>query len=148
MVMTDYFGLPDPALDRRRVDTSRVGRENAYQCDICHGYTVTIDREPGSTPMYIGCRADGTERGCTGRSVSFGYPNGPRPPHIPAPAWEWVRPTVDDLRDLDLETLAHVDNGGLLLRKISGDAGRAAEGERVRLDPAGEAPDARSNDIT
>lgn len=67
----------------------RVGRENVYVCDKCHGHIVTVDRDPGVTPMFLGCRA--TE-GCDGQMVSSGYPDPSKKPASIGPAtWEWYR---------------------------------------------------------
>lgn len=101
---------------------SFLGRTNAYVCDQCGRYTVTIDRDEGVTPMFLACRATPE---CTGRAVSLGYPEGTVPDHIGAPAFEWYRPAERELRDLDAATFEHVARGGLLLRPISGDSGGA-----------------------
>ena len=105
-------------------DASRVGRENVYTCETCGGYTVTVDRDAGVTPMFLACRASGALDidTCAGIAVSAGYPNVARPPYIPPPAWEWYRPTTRETHGLDAETFAHVRQGGLLLRKIGATA--------------------------
>lgn len=95
------------------------GRENAYLCDVCGGYTSTIDVDDGVTPMLIACRASGNEGECSGTAHSLMYPSGPRPDRVPAPAWEWYAPDTIELMNVDQETFQHCRKGGLLLRKIA-----------------------------
>lgn len=95
----------------------RPNMVNSYRCDTCSRYTVTIDRHKGVTPMFLGCRADGTETGCDGRAVSMCYPKGPRPSWA-VPAWEWYKPDADELRRMDPAMRDHIQRGGLALRKI------------------------------
>lgn len=95
------------------------GRENVYTCQICGGFTVTVDRDHGVTPMFLDCRASA---GCKGMAVSSGYPPGPRPPHIPAPAWEWYRPSPKETAKLERKQpgmAEHVRKGGLAIRRIA-----------------------------
>lgn len=94
---------------------SLVGRENAYLCSSCHCYTATIDVDDGVTPMFLRCRAT---IGCRGTAASLMYPPGARPRHLPAPAWEWYRPSrgAQGLTPAERE---HVEQGGLLLRPRS-----------------------------
>lgn len=94
---------------------SLVGRENAYRCDDCGKFTTTIDVDEGVTPMFLGCRAT---PGCKGRAVSSCYPEGPRPAHIPPPAFEWYRPTPKQARRMGREMADHVARGGLALRPV------------------------------
>ena len=114
-----------------------VERENVYTCQKCGGYTVTVDVEEGVTPFMIICRAkpkvgamdkilrDGgiiirkrhkDEFECDGEAHSAFYPKGPRPMHIPAPAWEWYKPIGDAYKKLSVAMKEHVDQGGLDLR--------------------------------
>jgi hypothetical protein len=90
---------------------------NAYRCDDCGGNTVTLDVDEGVTPMFLGCRADGTETGCGGRAVSMGYPKGPAPSWA-VPAWEWYKPGPVELRGMSPEMRDHCQRGGLALRRI------------------------------
>ncbi len=103
------------------------GRENVYVCRKCGGHTVTIDRDEGTTPFMITCRAGDiiTEDGlripgsCNGDAHSSFYPPGPRPPHIEPPKWEWYKPDGLEIRDItELNTLQHIALGGLLIRPI------------------------------
>lgn len=94
-----------------------MNRENVYTCAKCKGYTVTVDLDEGVTPMFLDCRASGREGDCGGVAVSAMYPKGPRPAHIPAPAWEWFKPTGADYERLSPAMKERVDQGGLDLRK-------------------------------
>mgnify|MGYP005831713865 CR=1 FL=1 len=93
---------------------SLKGRENVYTCQKCGGYTVTVDADEGTTPFMIGCRAKGIGV-CDGTAYSAFYPEGPRPKHIPAPAWKWVRPTGEAYEKLSPAMKEYVDMGGLEL---------------------------------
>lgn len=93
---------------------SLVGRENVYTCQKCGGFTVTVDVDDGVTPMFMGCRA---KKNCDGYAGSAMYPPGPRPQHVPAPAWEWYRPAPEALSGLTVSERDHVEGGGLLLRR-------------------------------
>lgn len=94
---------------------------NAYRCDKCGGNTVTLDVDEGVTPMFLGCRADGTETGCDGRAVSMGYPKGPAPAWA-VPQWEWYKPAPIEMRGMSPEMRDHIQRGGLALRRIGGAA--------------------------
>lgn len=111
------------------------GKRNAYYCDVCRGYVVTIDRDAGVTPMFLACRVKGDPRDpandCKGRSRSMMYPPEPWPEEdgygtpIPTePTWEWYMPDEDECKRLkgeDLGAWEHVEKGGLLLRPIAVD---------------------------
>lgn len=114
-----------------------VGEKNAYFCDDCHGYIVTVDRDEGVTPMFLACRVKGEptdpENDCEGTSRSMMYPGEPWPEEdglghpIPTePTWEWYTPEAEEILTLDVESVDHVRKGGLLLRQIKkeGHAGR------------------------
>lgn len=105
---------------------SLIGRENVYTCQECKGYTVTIDVDAGVTPFLLKCRAKGDGM-CDGMAVSSFYPKGPRPDHIPAPAWEWYRPAGKDYENLSSEMKKHIDKGGLYIRSRVPAPGRQGE---------------------
>lgn len=93
----------------------RVGRENVYSCETCGGHIVTVDRDPGVTPMFLGCRATD---GCTGRMHSNGYPDpATKPAHIGPATWEWFRPA--STKGMSAGMRQHVEQGGLELREIA-----------------------------
>jgi hypothetical protein len=108
-------------------------KKNAYYCEECRGYIVTIDRDEGVTPMFLACRVKGdpadASNDCKGTSRSMMYPPEPWPEKdgfgkaIPTePTWEWYAPDSDErkrLRRHDPGTFDHVDRGGLLLRPVS-----------------------------
>jgi hypothetical protein len=101
---------------RERQRRERAGHHgvNSYKCPECGKVTVTIDVDPGVTPMLLGCRRT---PGCRGLAVSSGYP-ATEPPaslleHLD---WEWALPTAGEYAELDTAMMAYVDNGGLALR--------------------------------
>jgi hypothetical protein len=99
--------------------TAAPDRINVWTCPKCGGYTVCIDIHEGVTPFMLRCRASGREGDCDGMATSAFYPKGPRPPHIPPPAWEWFRPVGSEYRKLSAAMREHVDKGGLDIRKIA-----------------------------
>lgn len=110
--MTKFLMQDD---DWSRQAQERVGRENCYVCDKCLEHIVTVDRDPGVTPMFLSCRA--TE-GCDGQMVSSMYPDPSKKPASIGPAtWEWYRP--DFTQHYDREMKDHINRGGLILRRIS-----------------------------
>lgn len=83
-----------------------TGRRNAYECEECGSYIVTVDREPGVTPFMVSC----------GNCGAFAKSKFYRVQSYLEPTHEWYRPeTLDDLKDWERQ---HVENGGLLLRAI------------------------------
>lgn len=92
------------------------GKKNAYRCNTCGQYIITIDVDEGVTPFAIGCRA--TE-GCDGFMYSGFY----RAPQYLVPSWEWHKPTTLD--GLDPATREHVEKGGLILRMREFDHGQS-----------------------
>lgn len=115
-----------------------AGEKNAYWCPACRGYIVTIDRDEGTTPMFLACRVKGEpgpDNPCDGIMRSMIYPEEPWGAttgyghEIPTePTWEWYAPTGVELKRLqkkarqrggaDADTLDYVQRGGLLLRRI------------------------------
>lgn len=89
-----------------------TNRRNTYVCDKNGHSVVTIDRDPGVTPMFILCPH------CSGRGVSKFYNGG-----IPGvdPSHEWYRPTLKQCLKMCNKNeglLDHVLKGGLVLREI------------------------------
>jgi hypothetical protein len=116
-------------------------KKNAYFCDTCLHYIVTIDVDEGVTPMFLACRYLGEptdpRNTCKGQSHSMMYPDEPWPTHDPAgrpipttPTWEWYKPDRAEMKRLLKKarqgstsaagTVDHVDKGGLLLRPAQG----------------------------
>lgn len=105
-------------------------RKNAYYCDQCKGYVVTLDVDDGVTPMFLACRVKGDPtdpaNACKGTSRSMMYPDEPWPekdgwgqPIPTEPGWEWYAPDADEVAKLDENTAEHVSKGGLLLRRAA-----------------------------
>jgi hypothetical protein len=102
-----------------------AGGKNAYFCEACHRYIVTVNLVQGTTPMFLSCRA--TE-GCTGRMTSCMYPPHPWPEEdgfgnkIPKEVThEWYIPVSSEFNKLTREGQEHVQKGGLLLRQVASD---------------------------
>ena len=80
---------------------------NQYTCSTCGGTITTIDRNVGTTPMMLVCRA--TE-GCYGSMHSHMY----TVDQNLTPDHEWYKPAKlpkGEMRE-------HVQMGGLLIRRI------------------------------
>lgn len=96
------------------------GRFNVYTCPDGH-QTVTLDVDDGVTPMFLGCRHDGTETACNLMAESACYPDGPMPESLREAyeefGWEWYRPSMKWARRQGPEMLDHVERGGLVLRR-------------------------------
>lgn len=101
-------------------DMSETPRINRYDCQKCGRHIITIDRDYGVTPFMLLCLA--TE-GCKGCMYSRFYrdPRG-------VPMFEWYSPDIAERAVLDAGTMAHVEQGGLLIRPI---AGRATAGQSL-----------------
>lgn len=102
------------------------GAKNAYHCEVCLQYIVTVNLAEGVTPMFLSCRATD---GCKGRMTSCMYPPEPWPKKdgfdvaIPQePTHVWYRPVSPEYDDLNRETKIHVRKGGLLLRPVKASA--------------------------
>jgi hypothetical protein len=104
-------------------DHRERARKNAYWCEDCRGYVVTLDVDKGVTPMFLACRVKGEPddpaNDCKGTMRSMMYPAPPWPKHdgfgseIPTePTWEWYE---------------HVRKGGLLLRRAASDESEAPD---------------------
>lgn len=113
---------------------STEGKKNAYFCESCQGYVITIDRDEGVTPMFLACRVKGDPKDaandCDGRMTSTMYPDEPWPPEdgygnaIPTePTWEWYKPDAEETAKLEPGTREHVERGGLMLRQIEVSSG-------------------------
>lgn len=88
---------------------------NIYSCPECGQETVTIDRDEGTTPMFLKCRAT---PGCMGRAVSRFYPKF-APGEAPEPVWEWYKPNAEEATKQGPAMLHHAMMGGLFLRPIA-----------------------------
>lgn len=112
--------------------------KNAYYCEACKGYIVTINKDDGVTPFMIGCRVlgepDDPANTCKGMMKSMFYPKEPWPEkdgfgnEIPTePTHEWYKPTSGELNQMGLTMeshrfaafVEHVNKGGLDIRKVA-----------------------------
>jgi hypothetical protein len=94
-----------------KIANTFAGRYNAYTCEKCGKAYLTLDVDPGTTPMFMACYA--TE-GCDGEAVSAGYPEGEPPAHLGDPIIHWVRPTERQFEKLSGSLKQHVVRGGLI----------------------------------
>lgn len=85
-----------------------IYQKNVYTCEQCGGQIVTIDRDEGTTPFMLKCRAT---PGCEGSMTSSLY----RCRQDVIPTHEWYKPHKLP-RDVGMRQ--HVQLGGLLLGKI------------------------------
>lgn len=84
------------------------GQINQYHCNVCGKKITTIDRDDGTTPMFLSCYHTGMV--CAGTMRSSFY----QVDQTLVPNYEWVKPTEKvpkHFRD-------YVKRGGLMLRKI------------------------------
>lgn len=81
---------------------------NQYTCQTCGGIITTVDRDEGTTPFMLNCRAT---PGCSGTMRSAMY----QVDQSLSPTFEWYKPT-GKIRNRDLRE--HVQMGGLLIRPI------------------------------
>lgn len=96
-----------------KIQNSFAGRYNAYLCGTCDSGYVTLDVDPGVTPMFGPCFAT---QGCDGVARSAGYPDGDPPEDLGRPIVHWVRPTEEELKSLSPSLQQHVAQGGLIRR--------------------------------
>ena len=94
--------------------------ENEYICPKCRKMSRTVNRDNGTTPFMLLCKAT---PGCDGHSQSNFY----RKTSNDTPKWEWIAPTPEEFEQWIRDEVAeeyrdglqdHVRNGGMLLRKL------------------------------
>lgn len=86
-----------------------AGLINIYVCRECGGHTITKNRDEGTTPFMIGCRA--TE-GCKGAAESSFY----RVSQKLEPMILWIKPTP---AELDAYLMEHGDKGPHVAAEIT-----------------------------
>lgn len=91
--------------------TGMKGKKNRYICTCCNCTIVTVDIDEGTTPYLLLCHAT---PGCPGMMLSQWYQGA----ESLEPSWEFYRPSPEEYIQLPMSYKAHVENGGLLLRKI------------------------------
>lgn len=84
---------------------------NRYTCTSCEGHIVTIDRDDGTTPFMLRCRATD---GCNGMMQSSFY----RVPPYAVPTFEWRKPTYTEFRKSSKAMQQHFEMGGLDIHPI------------------------------
>jgi len=90
-------------------------RINVYTCPECNGRTVAVDVDKGVTPMFLGCRASGQKGDCGGMAVSAMYQIVPE--LTPTPAWEWYKPSKEEIAAMPKDHRGHYEGNGLNIRK-------------------------------
>lgn len=100
---------PDVQLALNNAPGGFTGKLNIYVCRTCRGHMVTRDVDKGTTPFMVGCRVT---PGCAGNMQSSMYQVFDQEM---AESHQWFRPASAD--GLTLAELAHVRQGGLLLRE-------------------------------
>lgn len=94
-----------------RIKNTFVGRYNGYICNECKLGYLTLDIDPGTTPMFGPCFAT---PGCKGRAHSMGYPTGEPPISLGEPIIYWIKPSGKAFDKLSPEMKVHVMQGGLI----------------------------------
>jgi len=116
------------------------GKKNGYTCRGCGWRIVTVNRADGVTPFLLGCQNDipsdedrakaiaaggvRSSSGCGAFMESAFY----RVPQHLEPSHEWYAPDKAErkrMRRRNDPSLEHVEQGGLLLRRISDRDGAA-----------------------
>lgn len=95
---------PKPKPQRTTIDRNII---NFYTCRECGGSIITIDRDDGTTPMMLACRAT---LACDGTMFSSGYTCD----QSLVPDHEWYKPAKLPKG----EAREYVQMGGLLIRRI------------------------------
>lgn len=95
-----------------------IGKKNIYICRTCgHGF-VTVDRDAGVTPFMTNCdRAP-----CAAPAYSFFYGAPQEMLKDIEPAYEWYRPSDEELAGKPDPVKDHVAHGGLLMRRVGAGA--------------------------
>ena len=83
------------------------GKKNAYECETCGSYIVTVDRDLGVTPFLTKCG----NCGGTARSKMYRVADKLEPTH------KWARPQTAD--GLSPPVIEHIRRGGLILSPIN-----------------------------
>jgi hypothetical protein len=99
-----------------------LGRENIYTCRGCQSYVVTVNNDPGTTPVFLSHKMLAElieqETDCTGTMYSGGYPKPEtKPPFIGSATLQWVRKTT--YTDLAPEEYDYIIRGGLSLTHVA-----------------------------
>jgi hypothetical protein len=89
------------------------GKINTYTCPAGH-VTVTRDLDEGVTPMMLRCRQkhNDAKHNCTEMAKSAWY----NCDQSLNPEYEWYKPVT--LKGFNRDEKEHIEQGGLMLRKI------------------------------
>lgn len=85
-------------------------KKNAYECEKCGRFLITIDRDHGTTPFMTTCQRDGCDGVARSKLYRFGQTF--------IPTHEWYEPDIAEYLTLDETTQEHVRTFGLILRPI------------------------------
>lgn len=102
-----------PQSDMDRITSSLMSREtrNKYTCRLCGKHIITEDRDEGTTPFMIDCKAT---KGCPGTMQSAFYRvTGDEPP-----TFIWRKPTRGEYKRAHPAMRQHFDQGGLDLHPL------------------------------
>jgi hypothetical protein len=88
------------------------GKKNIYVCDQCHGHIVTVDRDAGTTPFTTDCCVTVSCKGWMKSSMYRVFDQDIAATH------EWYKPSSVEAESMPQHVQHHIDQGGLLLRKI------------------------------
>jgi hypothetical protein len=106
-----------------------LGEINGWICRVCTLPTYVVHVDHGVTPMFLACRATGNLEDCRGTAVSMMYPPPPYPDHVKSAVnFEWYKPDEREYRKLELDSIDHVDKGGLLLRPLTDEGRKVLDG--------------------
>lgn len=118
MITVEEMKTLDDNLDARVAEGTFAegrGMKNAYTCSSCGRSMTTVNRNPGTTPMWKGCEF------CDGEATSRGY----RVPESTPPFFEWFRPmTEEEIADVLKDDddyggySTYIEMGGLAFRRI------------------------------
>lgn len=98
-------------IENNNIYDGRSEGVDVYICEKCKAEFYTRYKDKGVTPFVIRCRKDGCNGSMTHRdTISNGIAFA-----IGAEVHNWVRPSFEQLKELDLGTQEHVLNGGLIL---------------------------------
>lgn len=89
---------------------SLAGKLNRYTCTTCRGSVITVDRDEGTTPFAMGCRA---KDGCDGMMSSAFYRG-----VTGTPTFEWRKATKEEYAAASDELKMHFAMGGLDIHPI------------------------------
>ena len=97
--------------------TDGYKRRNIYLCRGCGRAVVSEDRDQGVTPFMIACYFPDCEEMAT--SLFYALTDHPAV-RVSTVRIEWYKPGAAEIGGLKPGELAHVEKGGLLMRRVDG----------------------------